>query len=138
MPKTSKDGEINPYLLSVYGIKNETEEGYISYVFSCIEANKSIKNSEINEEINEYINLYKKTYKDSVTISKTYVEQIDNKNIGVIEYNVKQDNRIDNHCQFMFEYQGKLIQCDFMITYDELITNNYIGEYLIKTLEIYN
>lgn len=139
MSKTANEGELNPYLLSIYGVKYETEEEYLSYVFSCVDINRNIENSKINDKINELINFYKKSYKDKITISKTYIEQIDNKNIGVVEYNVKTDNgRIDNHCEFIFEYNGKLIQCDFNTTCNQTLSNNYWGEYLIKTIEIYD
>lgn len=138
MSKISIDGRVNPYILSLYGIKGETETGNISYVFSCYTTDENIENSEVNDKINELIYFYKNYYKENLTISKTYIEQIDNKNIGVIEYNFKSDNIIENHCEFLFEYKGKLIKCDFMITCNELFSNNYMGEYLIKTIEIYD
>lgn len=138
MSKISIDGRVNPYILSLYGIKGETETGNISYVFSCYTTDENIKNSEVNDKINELIYFYKNYYKENLTISKTYIEQIDNKNIGVIEYNFKSDNIIENHCEILFEYKEKLIKCDFMITCNELFPNNYMGEYLIKTIEIYD
>ena len=135
MNKESKDSINGMKILAFQGIKFDL----ISYIFSSNQYNETIDNKEIDEKIRDNIQFQKKMYKDSISILKNYITKIDGKNIGIVEYVVnKENNYKENHFNFIFECEGKLIESDVLIFTNQENVNNGLGELMIRTLEIYD